>query len=224
MTTPATIHSEACIRAMARQEAYDLRWPRRCQTCHGAGGSFYRFDPSPGGSRAPSLGPGSMEDFDTCRCVNNGQCPRCGEQLAGPKWRPLHVRTALGYAIGRLAVRAQHTRPREVITRAVYWRCLAAFREDPNPWTWAVYHTLDQLWTSVFEQSGHRPTWLARRLWDVQDLLERGTSDDRPCWHCGWNWNTSPGDARDPHQCECGIAAFEDEEAMLLAQLAQEEE
>src|SRR5260221_6781546 len=124
---------------MARQEAYDLRWPRGCQPCRGAGGSCYRFDPSPGGSRAPSLGPGSMEDFDTCRCVDNGQCPRCGEQLAGPKWRPLHVRATLGYAIGRLAVRAQHTRPREVVTRAVYWRRLSSVLQRPNTRSIATY-------------------------------------------------------------------------------------
>ncbi len=215
MNTSQVIHTEACVRAMARQEAYDARWPRRCKQCFGAGGGYYSFGPSPRGSGAPSLAPGTMQDFDTCSCVDNGQCPRCGEQLAGPKWRPLNFRTQLGYHVGRLAVHAQHARPQEVVGRAVYWRALAAFRENPNPWTWALYHAADHAWTVIFSRNS-LPTWLAHRLWNFQGLLERGGFDDLPCWHCGWNWNKSPGDAREPHECECWVAGFEADEARLL--------
>jgi hypothetical protein len=89
-TTDPIIHTAACIRAMARQEAYDLSWPARCGDCFGAGG-WSSFDPSPTGSSAPaSLGHGSMQDFDTCTCVDTGNCPRCGNLLLGPKWRPLN--------------------------------------------------------------------------------------------------------------------------------------
>ena len=58
------IHDEHCIGRIARQAAFDLQWPNHCQECRAHGGSWYSFDPSPRGSRAPSLGPGSMEDFD----------------------------------------------------------------------------------------------------------------------------------------------------------------
>jgi len=42
VNTSLVIHTEACVRAMARQEAYDGRWPRRCKQCFGADGDNYQ--------------------------------------------------------------------------------------------------------------------------------------------------------------------------------------
>jgi len=215
-------HTEACIRALARQEAYDLRWPARCGSCAGSGGGWSRFDPSPGGSNAPRLGPGSMEDFDTCACVDAGQCARCGEQLLGPWWRPLTIRLALSQRVHKLAAWLRYV-DIPSLSRTCYWRSAALFRADPNPWTWALYHAADKLWDRI----GRTPGWTGLRrtnaLWEICVWLEHGyESTETPCWYCGWNWNNAAGDARDPHQCDCWASAFEAEQDEAAHWLEQE--
>ena len=216
MNSTESIHTARCIRAMARQEAYDGRWPKHCGECFGAGATS-RYDPRP---PRISLSPGTMQDDTTCRCVDRGLCPRCGLQLLGPTWRPLNIRLFLGQRADRLAARAQNTCPQERLVQAFYWRSLAAFREDPQPWTWAAYHIADQLWTHI---TARRPTWLASALWAAQERLERGYEyNETHCYHCRWAWNTTIGDARDPYVCECWVAGVEAERDQYAGWLEQE--
>jgi hypothetical protein len=77
----AFVHSATCVLLSANYErlraAFGLYWPDYCQTCNGLGGSFYHYDPSPGGV---SLGSGFMVEFDECPdCIEQGKCPRCGK-------------------------------------------------------------------------------------------------------------------------------------------------
>jgi len=212
VNTPEIIHSEACIRALARQEAYDLKWPDRCNKCFGAGGAWSSFDPSPRGSRAPSLGPGTMTDFDTCECVNESRCPRCARHLEGPKYGLLRLRLQAVHGIERLLIRSHQAQVTVLLGRALYWRASAAFREDPNAWTWAGYHVADQLWNRIYQRS-HRQTWPSKLLRPLQEVLEGDyVSSTTPCWYCGWAWGEKPGDARDPHTCECWVANWEAEQ------------
>jgi len=60
--------------------SYEASWPKYCRDCHGWGGKTSYYDPSPAGV---GLSPGSMADFDPCpTCVEQGICPRCGEESA----------------------------------------------------------------------------------------------------------------------------------------------
>ena len=189
------IHDERCIARIAARQAYDLLWPNRCETCKGWGGQWYSFDPSPAGSRAPSLGPGSMQDFDTCECINRGDCPRCGQKLAGPMWRPVNLREQASRRLYGLAAALQHARPIDPLIRAAWWRAAALFRENPTLATWAIYHPVDKLWERLSDQY-NRPTKAARAVFAVQAWLERGVYHERPCYHCGWHWTRNAGDAR----------------------------
>ncbi len=215
------IHDERCIARIAAQQAYDLLWPNRCETCKGWGGQWYSFDPSPAGSRAPSLGPGSMQDFDTCECINRGDCPRCGQKLAGPMWRPVNLREQASRRLYGLAAALQHARPIDPLIRAAWWRAAALFRENPTLATWAIYHPVDKLWERLSDQY-NRPTKAARAVFAVQAWLERGVYHERPCYHCGWHWTRNAGDARPDGDCECWIPVFEEEEAALVELLEQE--
>jgi hypothetical protein len=70
--------------------AYRANWPNHCKACHGWGGGYTTYDPSPSGV---TLGHGVMHDFDTCAaCVDKGLCPRCGEELSSG-WSDLALRT-----------------------------------------------------------------------------------------------------------------------------------
>lgn len=55
---------------------YELRWPKHCRNCNGAG-LFVSYDnPSPAGI---SLSAGNMENIEPCeQCTEVGLCPRCG--------------------------------------------------------------------------------------------------------------------------------------------------
>jgi hypothetical protein len=82
-------HTEKCL-ADHRQweiekELFEIQYPGYCRKCNGWGGHWYSFDPSPAGI---SLGPGSMQDFAVCECIEGGEwwegrCPRCG----APYWK-----------------------------------------------------------------------------------------------------------------------------------------
>ncbi len=222
-TTDPIIHAAACIRAMARQEAYDLRWPARCGDCFGAGGGWSSFDPSPTGSSAPaSLGHGSMQDFDTCACVDTGNCPRCGNLLLGPKWRPLNIRLFLSQRVHKLAAWPRYVNIPS-LGRTFYWRSSALFRADPNPWTWALYHIADKLWDRISVNPGWRGLRRAHALWEICAWLDRGYEySETPCFHCGWAWGQGIGDARASHECECWIANFEAEHDQVEDWLEQE--
>lgn len=220
-TTDPVIHDEACIRALARQEAYDLRWSARCEICFGSGGVYLSFDPS-AGIKGISLARGQMEDFDTCVCVNAGRCPRCAKQLLGPKWRPLNVRIWLAAKVERLAGQLRSLEM-DMLFQAIYWRASALFRADPNFWTWAAYHVADQIWDRLTNRTGGRGQALSRALWQLQAWIEHSyESTETPCWHCGWNWVNSPGDAREPRICECWISSFEAEQDQVQDWLEQE--
>lgn len=74
-------HSFSCIASITKH-ALELSkwlcaWPNTCRKCFGWGYHEYRHDPSPQGV---SLGSGYMTDADPCRCIEQGCCPRCGEQ------------------------------------------------------------------------------------------------------------------------------------------------
>lgn len=81
-------HTPECLAATARAqqeiETYKKQWPNHCQKCHGWGGFYSTYDPSPAGV---SLGSGCMEDFDPCDACETGddafpyKCSRCGEHL-----------------------------------------------------------------------------------------------------------------------------------------------
>jgi hypothetical protein len=222
-TTDPITHIEACIRALARQEAYDLQWPARCGECFGAGGGWSSFDPSPTGSRAPaSLGAGSMQDFDTCACVDTGNCPRCGKVLLGPKWRPLNIRLALSQRVHKLAAWLRYV-DIPSLTRTLYWRMSAAFRARATPWTWARFHVAEKLWDRLAKDPGWRGLRRAHFLWQVCELLERGYEySETPCYYCGWGWGQLSGDAREPRECECWIPNFEAEQDQVEDWLEQE--
>lgn len=75
-------HTVGCLEreklALAAREEYTGKWPNFCKKCRGWGGFASTYDPSPAGV---SLSPGFMYDFDVCpACVEEGICPRCGEQ------------------------------------------------------------------------------------------------------------------------------------------------
>ena len=70
---------------------------------------------------------------------------------------------------------------------------------DPTAGTWAVYHVADKLWERV-EQHYDRPTKAAMAVFAVQARLERGVYDERPCFHCGWNWGKGADDDARPFQ------------------------
>ncbi len=204
---------------IARQAAFDLLWPNHCQECRAHGGTWYSFDPSPTGSRAPSLGPGSMEDFDTCSvCIERGLCPRCAKPLNGPTWRPINLRAQAALRLYALATALQHARLDELALRQLWWRAAALFREHPTPITWAIFHPIDRLWSHVYDTYS-RPSRASQAVFALQTLLERGVYDEWPCYSCGWNWGKSPGDARDLGDCECWIASWEEEEAQVRADL-----
>lgn len=76
-------HSKECQSAIDQRSsdiaAWEIAWPNHCKTCHGWGGFYSTYDPSPSGV---SLGPGTMDDFDTCPdCSDRDLCPRCGVSL-----------------------------------------------------------------------------------------------------------------------------------------------
>ena len=157
-----------------------------------------------------------MQDFDTCACVDRGDCPRCGQKLAGPAWRPINLREQASRKLFGVAHALQHARPEEKLIRATWWRAAALFRENPTFGTWAVYHVADKLWERV-EQHYDRPTKAAMAVFAVQAWLERGVYDERLCFHCGWNWGKRADDGRTRYECECWIPLYEQEQAEIEA-------
>lgn len=75
---------ECSIASASRQlqiNAYRMLWPNHCRECHGVGGHFDTYDPSPGGV---ALSPGTMIDFDPCHwCLEEARCPRCATRYGG---------------------------------------------------------------------------------------------------------------------------------------------
>jgi hypothetical protein len=76
------VHTAKCIentlKVEAACEAYNQKWPKHCNACHGQGGKYTTYDPSAAGVH---LSPGGEPDVDTCtHCVDQGICPRCGHQ------------------------------------------------------------------------------------------------------------------------------------------------
>lgn len=63
-------HTSECNADMERERAviaaYEARWPDYCRTCHGAGCIYeynYPYEP---------------DWTDSCFCLDEGRCPRCG--------------------------------------------------------------------------------------------------------------------------------------------------
>lgn len=66
-------------------EEYDKRYPGYCRACHGWGGDFYSYDPSPSGV---GLSAGSIQMGDPCpHCVEQDRCPRCGAMSYANGWQ-----------------------------------------------------------------------------------------------------------------------------------------
>lgn len=82
-------HLHNCEQLAAEREALRAAWlakyPNACPTCHGTGGTWSQFDPSPAGV---SLGAGYLEDFDPCPdcCERRSACPRCGAPQPEEFW------------------------------------------------------------------------------------------------------------------------------------------
>jgi len=203
------IHDERCIARIARQQAFDLLWPRHCKHCLAWGGQTYRYDPSPPGI---SLCAGIMEDFDPCpECIERGICPRCAQPISGPKWQPINLRERVSYQLFGLARMLEHARPDEWLLRQAWWRGAALFRENPTAGTWTIYHPIDKLWNYIYDKYS-RPRRASRAVFAVQAWLERGVYDERPCYHCGWNWGKHADDGRELGDCECWIPGWEEEQ------------
>ena len=59
------------------RKAWEKKWPDHCKKCHGYGGFYDYYDPSPAGI---CLASGRMVDFEPCQeCYEKGLCPRCGK-------------------------------------------------------------------------------------------------------------------------------------------------
>jgi hypothetical protein len=61
-----TAFEDYCNEIAAANKAWHERWPQACKTCEGAGGFHY-----PGDRENPP-------DWDTCTCIEEAKCPRCG--------------------------------------------------------------------------------------------------------------------------------------------------
>lgn len=61
-----------CREVTAAAIAWEARWPNHCKTCYGQGGkSFIEMHGFHHGA--------GEQMFDTCSCVEVGQCPRCSQ-------------------------------------------------------------------------------------------------------------------------------------------------
>jgi len=60
-----------CVEVAQANKEWNERWPNACKKCEGAGGSSY--------IEMHGFKHGAGEQmFDTCACVDDGICPRCG--------------------------------------------------------------------------------------------------------------------------------------------------
>jgi hypothetical protein len=60
-----------CDEIAKAADAWEKRWPNACKSCYGRGGSSY--------VEMHGFKHGAGEQmWDSCRCVDDGNCPRCG--------------------------------------------------------------------------------------------------------------------------------------------------
>ena len=90
-------HNEKCLETQARAKAWGEKYPKACPICHGAGELSYEENLAPHASGEVWM----CGSTDLCTCVEDGECPRCGEKNTLPEGNTDSPCTACGWNWGK---------------------------------------------------------------------------------------------------------------------------